>query len=137
MTTAKNGLSAKTLERTLGFGRVRMRHVSDASGASLLPFVCDMIAPEAVVLTDGWDGYNGLPKLEYTRKAIVLSSSGDSAHVSIAGRASSREPAETVDSRNPPGINRACPPAILPGRIHVPFQPATVQEPGPCLPKAS
>ncbi len=66
-----------------GFGRVRMRHVSDASGASLLPFVRDMVDPEAVVLTDGWDGYNGLPKLGYTRKAIVLSSSGDPAHVSM------------------------------------------------------
>jgi transposase-like protein len=150
VTTAKNGLSAKTLERTLGthyrvawtmlqrfrvamvdaersplsgevevdetlvggvqqggkrgrgskksvvaiavevrqpndFGRVRMRHVSDASGASLLPFVRDMVAPEAVVLTDGWDGYNGLPQLGYTRKAIVLSSSGDPAHVSMPG----------------------------------------------------
>jgi len=68
-----------------GLGRVRMRHVSDASGASLLPFVCDMVAPEAVVLTDGWGGYNGLPALGYTRKAIVLSSSGDPAHVSLPG----------------------------------------------------
>lgn len=68
-----------------GFGRVRMRHVSDASGASLLPFVRDMVVPEAVVLTDGWDGYNGLPQLGYTRKAIVLASSGDPAHVSMPG----------------------------------------------------
>ena len=69
-----------------GVGRVRMRHVSDASGAQyLLLFVRDMVAPEAVVLTDGWDGYNGLPKLGYTRKAIVLSSSGDPAHVSMPG----------------------------------------------------
>ena len=114
LTTAKNGLSAKTLERTLGtsyrtawamlqrfrvamvrseraplsgvveidetllggvkrggkhgrgvsksvvaiaveikdpkgFGRIRMRHIPDASGAALLPFVCDVVARGATV----------------------------------------------------------------------------------------
>lgn len=68
-----------------GVGRVRMRHVSDASGASLVPFVRDLVAPEAVVLTDGWGGYNGLAELGYTRKTIMLSSSGDPAHVSMPG----------------------------------------------------
>lgn len=68
-----------------GFGRVRMRHVTDASGESLLPFVRDVVAPGAIVLTDGWGGYNGLHELGYTRKAIVLSSSGDPTHVSMPG----------------------------------------------------
>lgn len=68
-----------------GFGRVRMRHVPDASGASLLPFVCDVVAPGAVVLTDGWRGYNDLPKHGYARRKTVLSSSGDPAHVSMPG----------------------------------------------------
>jgi len=148
MTTAKNGLSAKTLERTLGttyrvawamlqryrvamvraergrlsgdvevdetlvggverggkrgrgtakcvvviaveilqpkgFGRVRMRHVPDASGDSLVPFVCDVVAPGSTVRTDGWGGYNDLPKHGYTRQKTVLSSSHDPAHVSM------------------------------------------------------
>jgi transposase-like protein len=43
-----------------GFGRVRMRHIPDASGASLMPFVCDAVIPSSVVNTDGWSGYNGL-----------------------------------------------------------------------------
>ena len=150
LTTAKNGLSAKTLERTLGtsyrtawamlqryrvamvrsergrlsdtvevdecfvggvehggkrgrgtskpivviavevkegkgFGRVRMRHVQDASGASVVPFVCDVVAQGAVVHTDGWGGYNDLPKNGYTHDKTVLSSSGDPAHVSMPG----------------------------------------------------
>ena len=138
MTTAKNGLSAKTLERTLGAsyrvamvraererlsgdvevdetlvggvekggkrsrgtskcivviavevrqpkGFGRMRHIPDASGVNLLPFVCDVVVPGAVVLTDGWGGYNDLPAHGYTRKKTVLSSSGDPAHVSMSG----------------------------------------------------
>ena len=68
-----------------GFGRVRMRHVPDASGVSLLPFVCDVVVPGAVVLTDGWGGYNDLLDYGYTRKKTVLSSSGDPAHVSMPG----------------------------------------------------
>ena len=68
-----------------GFGRVRMRHVSDVSGASLLPFVCDAVTPGTVVLTDGWGGYNSLTKHGYERQKIVVSSSGDHAHVSLPG----------------------------------------------------
>jgi transposase-like protein len=68
-----------------GFGRVRMRHISDVSGPSLLPFVCDAVAPGTVVLTDGWGGYNGLAKHGYERQTIVVSSSGDPAHVSLPG----------------------------------------------------
>ncbi len=76
---------AVEISRPKGFGRVRMRHVPDASGDSLLPFVRDVVAPEAMVLTDGWGGYNGLPEHGYTRKITVLSSSGDPAHVSMPG----------------------------------------------------
>ena len=39
-----------------GFGRVRMRHIPDASGAELVPFVRDVVAQGAVVQTDGWGG---------------------------------------------------------------------------------
>lgn len=68
-----------------GVGRVRMRHVPDASGASLVPFVCAVVVPGATVLTDGWGGYNDLPEHGYVRKETVLSSSGDPAHVSMPG----------------------------------------------------
>jgi transposase-like protein len=68
-----------------GFGRVRMRHIPDASGASLVPFVCDVTVPGSVVHTDGWIGYNGLEAHGFTRKITVQSSSGDPAHVSLPG----------------------------------------------------
>jgi len=76
---------AVEIKQPKGFGRVRMRHVPDASSASLLPFVRDVATPGAVVLTDGWGGYNGLPEYGYTRKATVLSSSGDPYRVSMPG----------------------------------------------------
>jgi transposase-like protein len=74
---------AVELRQPKGFGRVRMRHVPDASGDSLVPFVCDMVIPAAVVLTDGWSGYNDLRNQGYTHRKVMLSSSGDPAHVSM------------------------------------------------------
>lgn len=68
-----------------GFGRVRMRHIPDASGENLMPFVCDVAAPSSVVYTDGWSGYNGLSEHGFTRKITVQSTSGDPAHVSMPG----------------------------------------------------
>jgi len=68
-----------------GFGRVRMRHIPDASGARLMQFVRDVVAQGTVVHTDGWVGYNDLPKHGYTHKKTELSSSGDPAHVSMPG----------------------------------------------------
>ena len=76
---------AVEVEHPKGFGRVRMRHVSDVSGASLLPFVCDAVTPGTVVLTDGWSGYNDLSKHGYERQKIVVSSTSDPAHVSLPG----------------------------------------------------
>ena len=68
-----------------GIGRVRMRHISDASGANLLPFICDVVVPGSVVLTDGWGGYNDIPLHGYTHKQTMMSSSDDPAHVSMPG----------------------------------------------------
>ncbi len=45
-----------------GFGRVRLRRIPDASGDHLVPFVCDVVLPGSEVHTDGWKGYNALPK---------------------------------------------------------------------------
>ena len=66
-----------------GIGRVRMRRILDVSGESLIPFVCDAVQPGALVRTDGWGGYNDLPKHGYRRKKVVISSTGDPAHVSM------------------------------------------------------
>jgi transposase-like protein len=76
---------AVEIKEPRGFGRVRMRHLPDASGASLEPFVCDVIAQGATVRTDGWSGYNGLVGHGYAHERTVLSSSDDPAHVSMPG----------------------------------------------------
>jgi len=68
-----------------GFGRVRMRRVPDVSGPSLVGFVRDAVEPGSIVHTDGWPGYNDLPKHGYERKRTVLSASGDPAHVAMPG----------------------------------------------------
>jgi hypothetical protein len=50
---------AVEIKRPKGFGRIRMRHVSDASGNCLVPFVREVIEPGSMILTDGWGDYNG------------------------------------------------------------------------------
>lgn len=73
------------INEPFGFGRVRLRQVPDVSGASLVPFVCEMIEPGSEVLTDGWGGYNTLVEHNYIHSKTILSSSGDPAHVLMPG----------------------------------------------------
>ena len=84
--TSKNiVVIAVEIKQPKGFGRVRMRHVPDASGSSLLPFVRDVVTHGALVSTDGWSGYNGLIKHGFIHQRTMLSSSGDPAHVTMPG----------------------------------------------------
>jgi transposase-like protein len=75
---------ALEIKHPKGFGRVRMRHISDASAESLLPFVREVIAPGSIVCTDGWRGYSGLSE-GYEHQQTILSSSDDPAHVAMPG----------------------------------------------------
>ena len=68
-----------------GFGRVRLRRIPDASGASIIPFVQDVISPGSTIITDGWPGYNGLEKLGYVHQRKVISGSGQAAHAVLPG----------------------------------------------------
>lgn len=68
-----------------GFGRTRMRHIPDASGASLLPFIRDSISPDATLVTDAWKGYNQVEEDGYTREIRNLSDSEDFAHILMPG----------------------------------------------------
>ena len=68
-----------------GFGRVRLGRVPDVSAQSLTPFVRAAVEPGSTVHTDGWKGYDELPKWGYVRKRTVLSSSPDPAHVLMPG----------------------------------------------------
>ena len=68
-----------------GFGRVRMKRLPDASGASLIPFICENIEFGSEVLTDAWSGYNELATKGYRHIKTNLSDSGDPAHVLMPG----------------------------------------------------
>lgn len=48
---------AVEIKQPKGFGRIRMRHVPDASANSLVPFVREVIEPGSVIVTDGWGSY--------------------------------------------------------------------------------
>lgn len=50
--------------------RIRLAPIQDFSAASLRPFVARVAAPGAVVITDGWSGYLGLPDHAHTPKVI-------------------------------------------------------------------
>jgi len=64
-----------------GIGRIRLRRIPRASSQSLLAFVQEAIEPGSTVLTDGWEGYDGLKGHGYTHKARVIRGSGKTASV--------------------------------------------------------
>ena len=68
-----------------GFGRTRMRHISDASGASLIPFIQDGVSTDATLVTDGWSGYSKVTECGCNREIRNISDSGDFAHVLMPG----------------------------------------------------
>ena len=48
-----------------GVDRCRIAPLADASAASLHRFVTDHVEPGATVISDSWQGYSGLDKLDY------------------------------------------------------------------------
>jgi transposase-like protein len=75
---------AVEIKHPKGFGRIRMRHIPDASAESLLSFVREVIVPDSIVCTDGWRGYSGVSN-GYQHQQTILSSSDDPAHVTMPG----------------------------------------------------
>jgi transposase-like protein len=49
-------------QKEKGIGRIRLKHIPDASGPTLEKAVTELVAPESVIRTDGWRGYNALKK---------------------------------------------------------------------------
>lgn len=73
------------LKSPKGFGRVRMRNVPDAFAANLMLFIRDVVEIGSIIRTDGWPGYNDLPRLGYKHEKTILSFSDYPAHVSMPG----------------------------------------------------
>lgn len=53
-------------------GRVRLRHVPDASGNSLVGFIADYVEKGAKVHTDDWNGYNGVQAAGYLHRVTPI-----------------------------------------------------------------
>jgi transposase-like protein len=54
--------------RGAGSGRLRLQVLPDASGETLAPWVRALVAPGAIVHTDGWNGYKGLAGIGYDHR---------------------------------------------------------------------
>lgn len=73
--TEKKALIGVAVEEVgQGFGRIRLRVLSDASGASLKGFITSCAAPGSVIHTDGWSGYSGLSELSYRHEVTIVKS---------------------------------------------------------------
>ena len=64
-----------------GIGRIRLQHVLDVSGASLIPFVQAAVEPGSTVRTDGWQAYWTLSEHGYVHDRVVMRRGKDPAHV--------------------------------------------------------
>lgn len=53
------------------FGRIRLKHIADASGPTLEKTVSEMVAPGSTVRTDGWCGYSKLGKKGYVHIVVA------------------------------------------------------------------
>ena len=70
-------------------GRVRLRRVQDASGASLEEAVAEAVEPGSVVRTDGWNGYSGLSPLGYIHDVVRKSADVGDNLLPLASRVAS------------------------------------------------
>ncbi len=68
-----------------GFGRIRLRRISNDSAACVIPFVLEVVGPGAEVRTDGSAAYRSLTELGFTHQRTVMLGSDVPAHVSMAG----------------------------------------------------
>jgi len=63
-----------------GIGRIRLKHIKDASAESLLAFIREAVESGATIHTDGWRGYSGLPAAGYQHIATSISGGDEPAH---------------------------------------------------------
>lgn len=68
-----------------GFGRIRLRRVTDDSAMQVIPFVKDVIACGATVHTDGSFAYQSLTDEGYVHRRTVMLGSETAGHLSMPG----------------------------------------------------
>src|SRR6266487_4667374 len=68
--TAKDGISAQHLQRSLEIGRCRMAPLADASAVTLTEFISQNVEPGSTVITDGWSAYPAITGHGYAHKPV-------------------------------------------------------------------
>ena len=68
-----------------GFGRIRLRRITDASAHQVIPFVKDVVQAGATVHTDGSAAYRSLKDQGYGHQRTVMLGSETPAHISMPG----------------------------------------------------
>ena len=53
-----------------GIGRIRLKHIPDASGPTLEKAVTELVASKSTIRTDGWRGYNSLKQKGYSHIVV-------------------------------------------------------------------
>jgi transposase-like protein len=78
------GLAVEILQPK-GFGRIRLRQLSNDSKECVRQFIQDSVEPSAVVRTDGSGSYAKLHEIGYSHERNVMLGSDVPAHISMAG----------------------------------------------------
>ena len=68
-----------------GFGRIRLRRITDASQRQVIPFVKDVVQAGATVHTDGSAAYRSLKDEGYVHQRSVMLGSETPVHISMPG----------------------------------------------------
>lgn len=68
----KKRIKGDPAEKTTYAGRLRLQVVPDRRMDMLTGFVQENVAPKAMILSDGWQGYNELMELGYKHKSLVM-----------------------------------------------------------------
>ncbi len=112
-----------------GIGRIRMRQISDASSASLVPFIEDSVSPGSVVHTDGWLGYSPLKGKSFSHQVTYLKGKREAPLGVVAAGSPGDLSAEAMANGNASGCGQPQASGLLSGRVHVSIQPAQVAQP--------
>lgn len=76
--TGKRGRGAEgkelvliAVEKNKGMGRIRLKHIADASAATLEKAIAEMVDPGSIIRTDGWKGYCQLSQKGYVHDVLI------------------------------------------------------------------
>ena len=123
---------ALELKEPKGYGRCRMAPLADASATLLRAFLADHVEPGATVITDGWQGYHGIGGLGYChdrRSQRAARARGEDPGELLPGVHRVASLAKRWLLGTPPRLGGPGPPAQLPERVRVPFQPSPLPQP--------